>query len=39
MRHLIIEEPYSDSALWSRRLALFATAVILTGLVLAPHRS
>jgi hypothetical protein len=35
MRHLIIEEPYSDSALWSRRLAFFATAVILTGLVLA----
>lgn len=35
MRHFIIEEPYSDSALWSRRLAFFATAVILTGLVLA----
>lgn len=35
MRHVIIEEPYSDSALWSRRLALFALAVILTALVLA----
>lgn len=35
MRHLIVEEPYSDSALWSRRLALFAMAVILTGLVFA----
>ncbi len=35
MRHLIIEEPYSDSALWSRRLAFFATAVIMTGLILA----
>jgi uncharacterized protein (DUF1499 family) len=27
MRHVIIEEPYSDAALWSRRLALFALAV------------
>lgn len=35
MRHLIIEEPYADSALWSRRLAVFATAVILTGVALA----
>jgi len=35
MRHLIVEEPYSDSALWSRRLAFFAMAVILTGLALA----
>lgn len=35
MRHLIVEEPYSDSALWSRRLALFAMAVIITGLALA----
>lgn len=34
MRHVIIEEPYSDSALWSRRLALFALAVIVTGLAL-----
>ena len=35
MRHLIVEEPYSDSALWSRRLALFAMAVVLIGLVFA----
>lgn len=35
MRHLIIEEPYTDSALWSRRLAVFATAVIITGVGLA----
>ncbi len=35
MRHFIIEEPYSDSALWSRRLGFFATAVIVMGLVLA----
>jgi hypothetical protein len=35
MRHVIIEEPYSENALWSRRLAFFALAVILTGLVLA----
>ena len=35
MRHLIIEEPYSDSALWSRRLAFFAIAVIMTGVLLA----
>jgi uncharacterized protein (DUF1499 family) len=35
MRHFIIEEPYSESALWSRRLAMFAAAVILTGLALA----
>jgi uncharacterized protein (DUF1499 family) len=34
MRHVIIEEPYSDSALWSRRLAFFAMAVIVTGLLL-----
>jgi uncharacterized protein (DUF1499 family) len=27
MRHVIIEEPYSDAALWSRRLAFFALAV------------
>lgn len=32
MRHLIIEEPYCDSALWSRRLAFFAAAVIIIGL-------
>jgi len=35
MRRLIIEEPYSDSALWSRRLAVFAAAVIGIGLLLA----
>ncbi len=35
MRRIIIEEPYSDSALWSRRLALFAAAVVGMGLVLA----
>ena len=35
MRHLIVEEPYSDSALWSRRLALFAMAVVVTDLALA----
>jgi len=35
MRHVIIEEPYSENALWSRRLAFFALAVILTGLLLA----
>lgn len=35
MRHLIVEEPYSDSALLSRRLAFFATAVIMTGVLLA----
>ncbi len=35
MRHLIIEEPFSESAIWSRRLAIFATAVVATGLVLA----
>jgi uncharacterized protein (DUF1499 family) len=35
MRRIIIEEPYSDTALWSRRLALFAAAVVGMGLVLA----
>jgi uncharacterized protein (DUF1499 family) len=35
MRHLIVEEPITDSALWSRRLAVFATAVIVTGVGLA----
>jgi uncharacterized protein (DUF1499 family) len=35
MRRIIIEEPYSESALWSRRLALFATAVVGIGLLLA----
>jgi uncharacterized protein (DUF1499 family) len=35
MRHLIIEEPFAESAIWSRRLAIFAVAVVATGLVLA----
>jgi uncharacterized protein (DUF1499 family) len=35
MRHLIIEEPFAESAIWSRRLAIFAIAVVATGLVLA----
>jgi uncharacterized protein (DUF1499 family) len=34
MRRIIIEEPFSDSALWSRRLALFAAAVVGMGLLL-----
>lgn len=35
MRHLIIEEPFSESAIWARRLAIFAAAVVATGLILA----
>jgi uncharacterized protein (DUF1499 family) len=35
MRRIIIEEPYSESALWSRRFALFAAAVVGIGLLLA----
>jgi uncharacterized protein (DUF1499 family) len=35
MRHLIIEEPFSESAIWARRLAIFAIAVVATGLGLA----
>lgn len=35
MRRLIIEEPLSSSALWSRRLALFACAVAAMGTGLA----
>src|SRR5579884_1301261 len=35
MRRIIIEEPYSDNALWSRRLALFAAVVVGIGLLLA----
>ncbi len=35
MRRFIIEEPYCESALWSRRLALFALTVVGTGLLLA----
>jgi uncharacterized protein (DUF1499 family) len=34
MRHIIIEEPYSEAALWSRRLAVFALAVAAIGLFL-----
>jgi uncharacterized protein (DUF1499 family) len=34
MRHVIIEEPYSEAALWSRRLAVFALAVAGIGLLL-----
>lgn len=35
MRHLIIEEAFAESAIWSRRLAIFAIAVVATDLVLA----
>lgn len=35
MRHVIIEEPYSEAALWSRRLAVFALAVAAIALALA----
>ena len=35
MRRLIIEEPYSKAALWSRRLASFSLAVALMGVALA----
>jgi uncharacterized protein (DUF1499 family) len=35
MRRLIIEEPYSRAALWSRRLALFSLAVGAIAVVLA----
>lgn len=34
MRRLIIEEPYSTTAVWSRRLATFALAVAAIGVVL-----
>ena len=37
MRRLILEEPWSDAALWSRRLALFALAV--GGMAVALARS
>lgn len=33
MRHLVIEEPYSKAALLSRRLAVFALAVAVVGIV------
>ncbi|MBV8850057.1 MAG: DUF1499 domain-containing protein [Methylobacteriaceae bacterium] len=35
MRRLIIEEPYSRAALWSRRLALFSLAVGAIAIILA----
>ncbi|MDB5596699.1 MAG: hypothetical protein JWM36_3660 [Hyphomicrobiales bacterium] len=35
MRRLIIEEPYSAAATWSRRLAIFALAVAAIGVTLA----
>jgi len=35
MRRLIIEEPYSSAAIWSRRLAIFALAVAATSVALA----
>jgi len=35
MRHVIIEEPYSNAALWSRRLAVFALAVAAIAIGLA----
>ena len=38
MRRLMIEEPYSQLALWSRRLAIFACAATALGLGLAHSR-
>lgn len=38
MRRLILEEPYSAAALWSRRLVLFALAVATIAVVLARTR-
>jgi len=35
MRRLLIEEPYSAAALWSRRLAVFSAAVCVISVVLA----
>jgi uncharacterized protein (DUF1499 family) len=35
MRHVIIEEPFCESAIWSRRLAVFAAVVVAMGLGLA----
>jgi len=35
MRRLIIEEPYAQTALWSRRLSFFAIAVALIGVLAA----
>ena len=39
MRRLLIEEPYSEAALWSRRLAVFSAAVGLISVALARSRS
>ncbi|MBX9740609.1 MAG: DUF1499 domain-containing protein [Beijerinckiaceae bacterium] len=39
MRRLIIEEPLSSAAVWSRRLAVFALAVAAIGLALAQVRA
>ena len=35
MRHLIIEEPVSVAAIWSRRLSVFAIVVAGMGVALA----
>jgi len=35
MRRLIIEEPYAETALWSRRLSFFAIAVAIIGVLAA----
>ena len=35
MRHIILEEPYSRAAVWSRRLAGFSIAVMLISILLA----
>lgn len=34
MRHFVFEEPYSQSAIWSRRLAVFALILALIGVVI-----
>lgn len=39
MRRLIVEEPYSQTALWSRRLATFAIAVAAISVVLSRARA
>jgi len=38
MRHIILEEPYSRAAVWSRRLAGFSIAVMLISILLARSR-
>jgi len=35
MRRLIVEEPYAETALWSRRLSFFAIAVAMIGVIAA----